>query len=976
MLLPPASAHRLRLEREGRTSEAGFWFALIWLVVSVVLSELLRPKPNLENAKPAGLGDFQFPTATEGRVVPILWGTIQIKGSNVAWWGDLVQEAIREKVKTGLFSSETIVKGYRYKLGIQDCLCRGPVDAFLRFWVGDEELFNGSLTDGQTFTVDEPELFGGDDLGNGGYKGTWKFHAGSSTQAVDPYLAQFQQIGPNNKTPAYRGTCFLSPDSEPIYIGNSTSPKPHKYELRRLANVLALGTPGVNSNFDANPCNVLYEILTNTEWGLGIATSKIDAANFTSIASILATEGNGFSYLLDSAREAAEIIALVEEQIDGLLYWDQANKKFRLKIIRADYDPDTVAELNASVVTKVLSFSRGSWESTTNEVRTQFFDRADDYKQTYGLAQDSANIRIRGGVVASATKVYPGCKSSQLASDLAWRDLRGLSHPLAKLSVMVDRSFWDVTPGTPYVFTSTKLGITRLPMRVTKINYGDPANEEIRMDLVQDVFYFQAASFGNTGGSNWSPPLDVLVPFPGAEQIAFESPRAINYRDPKSGVGADNRVWLTARKQGVEVTYKVMKKLQAESVYTEIEESIGFVKIGELLSAMTTSGTTPQASLTIVTSPDSQDDIRSLFDSSPALPELGINLLGLILVGNEFMLVQDAANSGGNVNLQNVYRGVLDSTREAHAAGTDVFMLVAGGVTAGPFGETDNLDFKLLPRSRTDLVDIASAVNMDVQMDKRSRRPYPPGEIRSPSTLWPTSVSLEQDAGGEEVTGYTWNWDRRDYRTAEGGDEITALSADAATLFGDFPTANSTLYDVEIWNDPSGTPTLLLTFSNINGTSRDVNRLAILQATGGVLPTRMRVVIKTKHTDNGESLFSRYNVSHDFDVTSALTGSFAFGALDTGITSNTYTADAAGTHSFTLSSAFTAGAVEYRIDTGAGFGAWTTLIAAGGTSGNIAGVAVGDLIQVRHQSTDTNALKQLTMSAPGAGTDGFAVLYV
>jgi hypothetical protein len=55
----------------------GFWVTLILYAALFVLSELLRPKPDLENAKPAGLGDFQFPTASEDRYVPIIWGTIQ-----------------------------------------------------------------------------------------------------------------------------------------------------------------------------------------------------------------------------------------------------------------------------------------------------------------------------------------------------------------------------------------------------------------------------------------------------------------------------------------------------------------------------------------------------------------------------------------------------------------------------------------------------------------------------------------------------------------------------------------------------------------------------------------------------------------------------------------------------------------------------------------------------------------------------------
>ena len=56
-------------------------------------------------------------------------------------------------------------------------------------------------------------------------------------------------------------------------------------------------------------------------------------------------------------------------------------------------------------------------------------------------------------------------------------------------------------------------------------------------------------------------------------------------------------------------------------------------------------------------------------------------------------------------------------------------------------------------------------------------------------------------------------------------------------------------------------------------------------------------------------------------------------------------------------------------------GAWTTLISSGNTSGSITGVVVSDTIELRHTSTDASALKQLNMTAPGGGTDGFAVLF-
>ena len=57
-----------------------FWVLLLINVITFLVTELLRPKPNIENAKPAGLGDFPVPTATEGRAVPLRWGRGRISG--------------------------------------------------------------------------------------------------------------------------------------------------------------------------------------------------------------------------------------------------------------------------------------------------------------------------------------------------------------------------------------------------------------------------------------------------------------------------------------------------------------------------------------------------------------------------------------------------------------------------------------------------------------------------------------------------------------------------------------------------------------------------------------------------------------------------------------------------------------------------------------------------------------------------------
>ena len=69
-----------------------WWQIALWVVLQIV-SYALTPKPQAPS--PAGLGDFQVPTAEEGREIPVLFGTRDIDGPNVIWYGDLRVVAIQ-----------------------------------------------------------------------------------------------------------------------------------------------------------------------------------------------------------------------------------------------------------------------------------------------------------------------------------------------------------------------------------------------------------------------------------------------------------------------------------------------------------------------------------------------------------------------------------------------------------------------------------------------------------------------------------------------------------------------------------------------------------------------------------------------------------------------------------------------------------------------------------------------------------------
>lgn len=1034
---------------------ADFGLTLLLYAAMFVLSDLLSPKPKLEDAKPAGLGGFQVTTATEGRPLPMAWGTNRFSGPNVIWYGDLIQEAIVEEVRTGLFSKDSFVRGYRYHLGVQWALHQGVADELLRVWCDEDVIFEGSVVHGGTFTIDERELFGGEELGNGGLAGTLQFFSGTNDQDPAPYLSgtavetfsivsggtsyspgevvtavggtyttparfrvtthtlnvatgvevidrgnysvppsspvattgggsgltlnltfrdQIQSIG--GQTPAYGDVAYVIPAVQPFYFGNSTTIKQWKFETRKTGNPLGLtSNRHIVNDGDANPANVLYEVLTNTEWGYRIPASEIDVATFIAVANELYDEGNGFSFILDSPEDIGELVTRIEEQIDGLMDQDE-DGDWTIKLVRDDYDPLLVPHLNDDNILEIRGFTFSTWEGTKNQVRLPFNQRSDDYKSTYGFAQDMANMRIVGKAT-STSLAHPGVKDADLANSIAWRALRTLATPLAKGDFIVNRTLYAVRPGDAVVVTNSELGLDRLPMRVRNVDYGSLTDGAITLSLVQDIFRSSPGSFAPPPGSEWGSPTDTLVAFPVDEQLAFEAPRALTLRDPGSTDPTTDKVYAAARRQGPEAMFTILMRHSSGTpagAFASIGGVFQFTKIGTLNAALPVGSAYPATTLLVNAAPDSQTAIESLFPDVTDLVDLGTELVSLILVGGpngEFMLVSSAQTSGAGIQLNSVYRGVLDSVQQDHDAGEPVYLLFAGGGmgnVAIPAG--DNVHVKLIPRSISDELDEADATQIAFTMDDRTRRPYPPSEVSINGTRFDATVTLEGGAGTGENIGIDLSFKRRDFRTV---DEVAALLTDAASIDATFPSANSTTTEVDVYDDTTGTPILLFTQSLGSGTTGSLRRLDILEATDGELPTDLLISLRASHTFEGIVYTSRYELAWGFALSSALSGLFEFGALDTNDVSASFTVAAGGTnHVFTLSSAFTAGAVERRINGGA----WTSLIAAGGTSGTILGGAVvnGDTIEIRHLSTDPGAQKLVTMAAGAAAA--FGVLYV
>jgi hypothetical protein len=836
----------------------GFFLTLLVQIALFVLIELIRPKPEFEDAKPAALGDFRFPTATEDRAVPLLWGTVRIDGPNVVWWGDLVQEPIIEEVKTGLFSSDDVVRGFRYRVSWQQVLGEGPFDVILGADVGEKLSvdFSGSpIPHLGTFIIDDPELFGGDELGSGGYSGEFRFYAGTDDQLADPYLEQFTQEPITGVAPAWRGTAYIVNASAPAYVGNSTSIEPLRIVARALHNTEGLNLGGGLDEVDggANPANVVYQILTNRKWGRRMDPSEIDVPQFNATAATLHAEGNGFSFYLTRPEELRDLVKRIEEQIDGILLRNPITKLWQLRLIRDDYDVAAIPELNSSNMLELRRFNRSTWEQVASDVRTPFADADDSWKSTSGYAQDMATQRIIGTTSTTVVR-HPGVKKGVLANALAWRELRTLSTPMAHGSFLVDRSFYGLLPGDVFAFTNEQLGFVRLPMRITSIDYGDLLRGQIVVEAIQDVFYAAAGSFAPPPATGWDPPIADLTPF--VDEVVFEAPRAFTLRDPSTSDPSADLVWAGARRIGPEVSAKIRARVGADP-YADAGETFQLFNVGELQAALNVGSSLNLGTLTLVASPDAEGVIASNIRDTVDDVELGTELVNLLLVGGEFLLCRSATTSTGVVILQNVYRAALDSVQESHAAGASVYLLSAGGaLTRSSFSVGDAVDVKLVPRAINGTLDENLVTEQTVTMDDRTRKPYPPPLWRLNGT---TMDLLDVDINGHDTgTERGVLFDeilRRDFRTV---DEVQALTTDAASIFPDFPDLHETSIEVEV-RDGS---TVLASANNAADTTlREVfvPRADIIAGLGGgSLPGSLTFAVRARHTFLGAQRVSRW----------------------------------------------------------------------------------------------------------------------
>lgn len=356
-----------------------FWLNLILFVAAKAVSWLLTPKRKWDHPSPSALGDFDMPTVGEGRPIPIVWGTCKIDAPMLTWYGDFHATPHIESTRGffGWTNSEPGETGYKYWFGMQFVLCSGEVDDVLQIRFDDDVPQNvyregGSWTGVIDYEIDDPELFGGDDVGKeGGVAGPIRVYLGKDDQVADDYL--LEHIG-GDAIPAYKGICYMV--LRRVYLGMSPYLKNISVVLRRCPNSLGLVSGAENIDGDANPAAMLYDLLTSPRHknGLGIPVERVDVEGLLEVGQALADEGLGLSILQDTSMSAKELAVEICKHVDAVVYPEPLTGLITMKLIRADYNPDTLPEVGPDNC-KLVSFERPSWPERRNVVRIHYLER-------------------------------------------------------------------------------------------------------------------------------------------------------------------------------------------------------------------------------------------------------------------------------------------------------------------------------------------------------------------------------------------------------------------------------------------------------------------------------------------------------------------------------------------------------------------------------------------------------------------------
>lgn len=617
-------------------------------------------------------------------------------------------------------SKKAVKVGYRYLFGIHMGIGKA-IDELVAIEVGGKRAWTGSVTSNQRISINAPELFGGDD-GEGGISGSLDVMMGAADQPVNASLAAM--LG--GLVPAFRGVCTLFYDG--LVTSMNPYPKAWKMRVRRALKgwdgavwypercVIEMASGAIKA---MNPAHIIYECLTNRDWGGAMDRSRLNDASFRAAADVLHAEGFGLCLRWVRQDSLSTFVSHVLDHIGGNLFVSRQTGEFELTLVRDDYDPESLPLFDEeSGLLSITEDDNSATAGAANEVIIKWrnpIDNSNRQKRERSLAAIQA-----AGQQLSVTIEYPGIPTAELAGRVAVRDLRARSIGLKRFKVQLDRRGRNIKPGAPFRIRSLSRGIEVMVVRAGRFEDGTLADGKITITAVQDVFGLPATSMTPPQPGGWVPPDTAPAP------VAIRRLTEVTWRDLVQTIDAANLnlvdpttafiAALAIKPTSLSLGFAVESRV-GSAAYVRVGPG-DFCPTGLLVAGISSTATSIQLS-----APDNLDMV-----------EVG----SAALIDNEIIRV-DA------INLETlsvtIARGCVDTVPDAHSAGARVWFFedyVGEDPTEYSSGVSVQVRLRTVTSAGTLAPELAGTDTL--ALVGRQARPYPPGNFRLAGVVNPASI--------------------------------------------------------------------------------------------------------------------------------------------------------------------------------------------------------------------------------------------
>lgn len=621
-------------------------------------------------------------------------------------------------------SSKPQTLGYRYFMSIHMGLSAGPINEVKEIEVGGRTAWKGSATGQARWQIKASGLFGGDS-GEGGIYGTIDMMLGTEDQPVNPRL---QRMLGSALVPAFRGVTTFFYDG--LIASMNPYPKPWAFRVRRVTagwdgnnvwyptkSTIWLGGDTISA---MNGAHIIYEAITNRQWGRGRSANRIDDASFRAAADTLFDEGLGLCLCWRRQDSLSELISTVLDHIGGALIDDLQTGKLILRLIRADYDVDDLLlfdEKNGLLGIEQDDSAGGS--GAVNEVVVRFTDMMNGGESNQVRVQNLAGIQ-QSGAINSETVDYSCVPTSGLALRLAQRDLSAKSAATRRFKIRLDRRAYSVLPGGVIRIRSLRRGYEQLVLRVGRVELGKLSEGTITVTAVQDYFGMPLTSYVEVQPPTVKPPTN--EPLPATIVKLFEVPYF------------NLAAYLTAADLSRLTKFSCALALAARRPSTAAQGFVLATRVGSAAYDGVSEGVfCPTAQITI------DLDYHTTSCEFTFSTDLSYVQAGDSALINDEIVRIDSINIDTGALV--IARGCGDTIPAKHKAGDRIwFYSQDAAVDPAEYTTGVTVHAKVQTHTTSGLLDLALAPQETYLFKGRQARPYPPGRFRIGGQSYPAGI--------------------------------------------------------------------------------------------------------------------------------------------------------------------------------------------------------------------------------------------